>query len=122
MSAGGCHLHQGVLSSEADTDVCVQDVQLKTLTGVDHNTELAQKAQRRLESLAAEQTQQGAAQHNSQTPAPEPAKPAASVLLADIVAGAETTSALQDTCAMKTSQVPLQMNSSTMLFVLQCET
>ncbi|CAL5219745.1 g1644 [Coccomyxa viridis] len=69
-----------------------QDVQLKALTGVDHNTELAQKAQRRLESLAAEQKQQGTAQHNGQTPAPEPAKPAAAVLLSDIVAGADISS------------------------------
>ncbi len=66
---------------------------------MDHNTELAQKAQRRLESLAAEQKQQGTAQHNGQTPAPEPAKPAAAVLLSDIVAGADISSVLQETYA-----------------------
>ena len=95
MSAGRCCWHQAAPSSEAEAGVHEQDYQLKALTGVDHNTELAQKAQRRLESLAAEQKQRGTAQQDGQTPAPEPAKPAASVLLSDIVAGADNPSALQ---------------------------
>ena len=80
----------------------VQDVQLKMLVGVDHNKELLQKAERRLASLQADWKQGSPSQSASSLPtaaqqafghllgcAPEhfaaPAKPHASVVLADII-------------------------------------
>ena len=80
----------------------MQDVQLKMLVGVDHNKELLQKAERRLASLQARWKQGSTAQPATSLPAaaqqafghllgcaPEhraaPAKPHASVVLADIV-------------------------------------
>ena len=81
---------------------------------MEHNSELAHKAQRRLEGLAAESRQLGSAQLSCQpilasqqalqyltgptsAPAPAPAKPAAAVLLADFVAGADDPGVLEDT-------------------------
>ena len=80
----------------------MQDVQLKMLVGLDHNKELLQKAERRLASLQARQQQGSPSQPATSLPAaaqqafghllgraPErraaPAKPHASVVLADII-------------------------------------
>jgi len=89
----------------------VQDVKLKALTGVDHNTELAQKAQRRVEALLAVHKQESTAepsynispaaqqalQHLLGGPNIKPsalAKPSAAVLLADIVSPSMRASSL----------------------------
>lgn len=94
---------------EAESGACIfcnllfcsgtQDVHLRALTGVDHNTELAHKAERRLATLYAQADQQGPAQsacpmppeaqrafgHLLGAPAAAPARLQATVLLADIV-------------------------------------
>ena len=84
------------------------DAQLKMLVGVDHNKELLQKAERRLASLQARFEQGSTSQHATVLPtaaqqafghllgcAPQhfaaPAKPHASVMLADIIDGVELT-------------------------------
>ena len=84
----------------------MQDVQLKMLVGVDHNKELLQKAERRLAGLQARWKQGSPSQPATGLPtaaqqafghllgcAPQhfaaPAKPHASVMLADIIDGVE---------------------------------